>query len=260
MNMGFVHSRETQAATSGALKRYTVSTDPVVRLICFPNAGAGASVYRRLARSLPNCIEVLSVQLPGREDRYREPRYQTMEIAATQLAREIARLDQLPVVLFGHSMGSILAFEVARELSLYGHPPKTLIVSGHGAPNARGPLNRCRHDVDDAMLIADLQRMGGTPLEILQDTQMMRTLLPIVRADYKILDSYTYRAGEQLNCPIITCAGDQDTEVYPESVRAWGTHTTTIFKEHWFPGGHFYLFSSSVPFNRHLQDWVLRTT
>lgn len=240
-----------------SLRQYVFPFAPAVRLICFPNAGAGASIYRPFSGFLPACIELLSVQLPGRGDRLGQAAYRDMEAAARDIALDIKRLPEMPTVLFGHSMGAILAFETACILGEYGIGLKSLIVSGKSAPHVAGPSNRCRADADDASMLGDLRRLGGTPAELLEDAEMRQMILQVVRADYRVLDNYQYTERAPLACPVIACAANADTEITLESVSAWERQTVGAFQQHWFEGNHFYLFSSEKMFAEKLTAWTL---
>lgn len=243
-------------ATPACLRRIERRGHPMRRLVCFPNAGAGASIFRKTGARLPSSIEAFSVQLPGREDRFHEACFPSIEHAAERLAAEIAHLCDLPVVFFGHSLGAILAFETASALrTRHGRLPDALILSGHGAPHMRPVSRRCRHDASDQALISDLKRLGGTPPAILDDPHMMSAILPAVRGDYAMLDSYVWRRRAPLACPIASCAGESDSEVSRAAITAWQTHTTGEFCERWFSGDHFYLFDQDKAF----LPWLIQT-
>lgn len=252
------------APRRGCLRNWGGSPEPLVRLVCFGWCGAGASAYRRLAPGLPGHIELLAVQLPGREERFGEPRLRRMEQVVDHVFPDIAALFDRPLFLFGHSMGALVAFELALALKTrLGREPQGLIVSGHMPPGAAGEParggggKRRWHEADDAAFIANLHRLGGTPPEVLNDTGLMRSLLPVLRADYEVLETYSPLVeAPVLSCPLTACAGVDDKEVGPEGLAQWRSRSTGRFTENWFPGGHFYLCAQPGMLTRCLADWT----
>jgi len=251
-------------ARPAALRRLGGPPRPLARVVMFTWCGAGASAYRRLAAELGAHLETHAVQLPGREDRFREPHLRRMDTLAGQLADEIAALADRPLLLFGHSMGALVAYEVARRLEqTHGVQPRALIASGHGAPDhASAPLSseaRMRwHTADDSALIANIARIGGTPPELLRDGEMLRTLVPTMRADYEILETYEHRAGPALACPIVACAGVADREVSLDGMAGWARFSADPGPLLWFPGDHFYLNTRPAELVRAIETWSLR--
>ena len=242
-----------------SLRRYSGRAQPLMRLVCFPWCGAGASVYRKLAQTLPAHIELLAVQLPGREDRFAETKLLRMEQVVAQVSEDIAAVFDRPLVLFGHSMGALVAYETALALKRrLGREPDGLIVSGHAAPGCAAPHDKGLHAADEARFIANLRRLGGTPPEVLDDIQLMRTLLPMLRADYEILETYAYRRERILSCSLLACAGKQDGEVSDSGMADWREYSSGPCKVHWFDGGHFYLSSAPQELTQCLQGWLAK--
>src|SRR5688500_9238008 len=153
-----------------SLRRFSSSAHRLTRLVAFPWCGAGASVYRRLAPHLPDTIDFVAVQLPGREDRYGErPLLRMAEVVDSVIGDVMTLLDR-PEVLFGHSMGALIAYEVALAVrERIGCEPASLIVSGHGAPHCSEPSTRCWHAADEPAFIANIRALGGTPHALLDD-------------------------------------------------------------------------------------------
>ncbi|MER5516932.1 alpha/beta fold hydrolase [Streptomyces sp. NPDC002763] len=209
-------------------------------LVCFPHAGGSASYFRPLADALAPVADVLSVQYPGRQDRRAEP----PRTAISQLADEILTvLESLPrrrLVLFGHSMGACVAFEVARRiergssLDLLG-----LVASGRTAP----PKVRDRgvRSMDDAGVVAEIRRLNGTDERLLLDDDVIQMIMPAIRGDYTAVESYRYQPGPPLRCPISVLVGDDDPQVTVAEAEEWRDHTAGAFTLRDFPGGHFYL-------------------
>ncbi|SIR79179.1 thioesterase domain-containing protein [Micromonospora avicenniae] len=210
-----------------------------VQLFCLPYAGAGASAFRRWQAGLGPGVEVLPVQLPGRENRITEdPRFQVVDVA-----RAIAERATGPYAVYGHSMGGRLGFEVVRELSREGRPlPFRLYVGGARAPHVTAPslfdgLSR----VDDDELLRRLGQGGGLPAEVLEHPELVELLLPLLRADFGRVDSYRYIPGDPLPVPIVAYSGRHDRAVTREHSEAWGRHSAVGFTLHEISGGHFFL-------------------
>lgn len=191
--------------------------------------------------NLPPEVEVAAVQLPGRGGRLREPLLDTCHLLVPALTEAlIAHMDR-PTVFFGHSMGALLAFEVARRLRVLGMPmPQHLFVSGRRAPQIPNP-DPTVHLLPDAALKAELQRYNGTPDVVLADNQLMALFLPILRADLALDETSTYTSEPPFDFPISACAGLGDIHVDHDCLAAWSQQSTARFAAHFFQGDHFYL-------------------
>ncbi|MFF4911014.1 thioesterase II family protein [Streptomyces sp. NPDC001260] len=225
-------------------RRFTTAVGDGPRLVCFPHAGGSATAYKDLASTLPANVDVVCVQYPGRQDRYREEPFTVMgslvEAVAEELARESATVGGRPYALFGHSMGALVAFETARLLARRGLPqPTRLFLSGRGGPETDSAPY---HLYDDADVLADVRRLGGTEQAMLDDPDILELVLPALRADYRALGSYSWRGGEPLTVPVTALTGDSDPMMTVEDARTWQAYTTGDFALKVFPGGHFYLF------------------
>jgi medium-chain acyl-[acyl-carrier-protein] hydrolase len=214
---------------------------PAARLFCFPYAGGNAMVYRTWAKALPPNLELVAVQLPGRGGRIKEPPF--TELAALVEAAVVALTPYFdkPFIFFGHSMGAIIAFEMARRLRAeLGLEPLRLLVSGRRAPHlsATTPLT---YALPDAEFIECLRRLNGTPEEILAHPEMMQLMIPLLRADFQLIQTYAYVADRPLGCPISAYSGMRDLEVNRAQLAAWGEHTTADFLCRVLPGDHFFL-------------------
>lgn len=210
------------------------------RLVCFPFAGGGANIYRRWPDVFPTNLEIHAVQLPGREARLQEDCAQTAADVSNAVIAELLGLSrQLPLILFGHSMGSLLAYDAALRLKThYAQEPRALCVSGRQAPHVR--FGGSLHLQPDARLIEEIKRFNGTPAAVFEDTEMRNIVLPMLRGDYKLLETYRAPAGV-LTCPIITCIGDRDSEAAPGQMKAWCELTQGPCSHQVLPGGHFYI-------------------
>ncbi|MDQ2882204.1 MAG: alpha/beta fold hydrolase [Actinomycetota bacterium] len=211
-----------------------------LRLICLPAAGGGASRYRDWPAHLPDDVEVVSVQLPGRENRFNEPAIESMEPLVGQLLDGLAGHLVRPFALFGHSMGGLIAFELVRRLRPRGLQPVHLVTSGCRAPHLRS-RSPDWHTLPDREFIAAVEELGGIPPELLADRQFLDTMLPMLRSDCALTETYVCRPQAPLSCPVTAFGGLQDQEVFPEDVRAWSSHTTGPFRAHLLPGDHFFV-------------------
>jgi surfactin synthase thioesterase subunit len=237
-----------------SIRRIGNTAHRLTRIVAFAWCGAGASVYRKLAASLPN-VDFVAVQLPGREDRYDEDRLVRMKDVVESLIGDIIPLLDRPVTFFGHSMGALVAYEVALAIrQRTGQEPTSLIVSGHGAPHCGRPGNYCWHAVDEGTFVDNLRTLGGTPGALLDDPSTLRAFLPTLRADYEVVETYKPRAAAPLSCPLLACAGGKDKEVSPETMHAWMRYTTGPCELHWFIGDHFYLCSQPRTLVRRLEE------
>lgn len=223
---------------------------PRLRLVCFSHAGGSATGYLPWQGQLGDGVDVVAVQLPGRGGRFGEPCYTAIAPLAAVLAEEIAADAAVPFAFFGHSLGALLAFETARRLRDMRAPqPLLLVASGCDAPRYR-TAPRKLHLLDDAGLTEALRAYDGTPPEVLANAELMALLLPMIRADFTLVDTYAAPSGPALDLPIAVFAGRQDEPDRTTHVERWREETTGSFSLHWFDGGHFFLHSA--------QEQVLR--
>ena len=213
-----------------------------IRLFCFPYAGGGSAIYRQWGKELLRYpIEVVSALLPGREARVREPSYTRVEQYIQPLAREISPYLDKPFAFFGHSMGAMIAFELARHLrNERGLEPKHLFISGRRAPRIprRDPYI---HDLPEPEFVAEIERMNGTPKEVLEHKELMALMIPLLRSDFAVCHSYTYAPGEPLRCPITVLGGTRDEEAPPGDLDLWREETIGDFKVQLLEGDHFFI-------------------
>lgn len=211
------------------------------RLFCFAHAGGGALLFRGWQRQLAPDIEICPVVLPGRERRIREAAFDRIEDLLGPLCRELAPYVDMPVAFFGHSMGAVIAYEAACELSARaGCDPLALFVSGRRAPHlpSRRPPNM---PLDDETLFALMRRLNGTPAEVLNDPDLMALYLPCLRADFALNDAYRRARAPRLGCPVLGLVGNGDPEVSAAEMAEWGRVTSGFFTYRVFDGDHFYL-------------------
>ena len=215
-----------------------------VRLLCFPYAGGAAQIFRAWPQLLPASVEVCPVQLPGRGNRIREPAFTNL-LSLVETFAEVVRLHlDRPFAIFGHSMGATLGFELARYLGReHSLEPVHLFVSGSPAPQMPN-LNPPTYDLPEPEFIQKLRQLNGTPREVLEHPGLMELMLPILRADFELIQTYVYTDGVPLACQITAFGGLSDQEVNREQLEAWRRQTTAGFSMHMFPGDHFFLNAS----------------
>ena len=214
-----------------------------LRLFCLPFAGGGASTFREWSTYLPDDVEVCPILLPGRESRFREPAIGRIDLVVDELLKALPGYMDRPFALFGHSMGAMIGFELARRLRYLALEPVHFFASG-----CRGPhlVNRTppRYGLPDAEFIAALRNLNGVPSEVLGDDELMELMLPTIRGDFRLAETYVCRPQPPLRCPVTAVGGLEDVEVTREDLEAWSSHTTGQFQVHVLPGNHFFLSSS----------------
>jgi medium-chain acyl-[acyl-carrier-protein] hydrolase len=229
------------------LSRFAPRPAAALRLFCFSYAGGGAAIFRPFALAMPADVEVAAVVLPGRENRLRERPLDSMGVLLQALLPALVPEFDRPFAFFGHSMGGLVAFEVARTLAARGLPgPARLIVSARRAPHlteSDAPL----HPLPDDAFIAELdRRYGGIPAEILQHRDLLDLLLPAMRGDMTAIETYRHQAGAPLQCPITVFGGTGDTRARHEVLAPWQQHSLGPVQVQQFPGGHFYFNDAAV--------------
>lgn len=223
------------------LKCRPTDVPPRVRLFCLPHAGGGARAFHSWSAALPASVEVCPVLLPGRETRLSEPLYTQIEPLVSVVTQELRPWLDIPYVVFGHSMGALLAFEWVRRLQREGDlMPAWLFLSGRRAPDEPGDTSLLESLTDCEFMTELSRRYNGMPDELLLDAEFMEGVLPILRADIAMVESYRFQEGESLNCPITVFAGSQDTSVNWDQSLAWKRQTSRRFAMQILPGGHFF--------------------
>ena len=212
-----------------------------LRLFCFPYAGTGAAIYRNWSDGLPQDIEVCPIQLPGRGTRMMETPFTELSALVEALATGLAPLLDKPFAFFGHSLGALVAFELAQLLRKQsGVQPVRLFVSGDRAPQL-GSRHRPIHALPANQFLDELRSLNGTPDQILENIELMQIMLPVLRADFAIYEGYSYSAQPPLECFISGFGGLQDQRVSRDDLEAWRDQTTDAFSLRMFPGDHFFL-------------------
>ncbi len=212
-----------------------------LRIFFFPYAGGNTLIYRTWPEHLPASVEVCAIQLPGREARLREPSYRNLSALVEVLADALLPHFDKPFAFFGHSMGALISFELSRELRRRGGPtPSHLFVSGHRAPQIKTGAPPT-YDLPEREFVEEIRRFNGTPQEVLEHPELMQLVLPLLRSDFALCQTYVYQPEPPLDCPINVFGGLDDQDVPRAYLEAWREQTTAAFTLRMFPGDHFFL-------------------
>lgn len=226
------------------------------RVVLLPHAGGSAPFFHPFsARLSTEGLDVLSVQYPGRQERRDEPAIDSLPELAQGVFLALRPWADRPLVLMGHSMGAVIAYEVARKLEATADDvPLGLIASGRRAPSRHRDENA--HRLDDAGFIAEIRSLSGTASSLLDDEELRQMILPGLRADYKAIETHVPAPEPLLRCPIGVLVGDTDPGVTHEEAQAWREHTTASFRSRTFTGGHFYLNDQQAAVCEAIVDYV----
>ncbi|MFD7711500.1 thioesterase II family protein [Streptomyces sp. NPDC059785] len=223
-------------------RRYRGTVAPRLRLVCFPHAGGNARLFHGWAARLPADVELLAVRYPGRLERMDEPCAESMDELAGRISEALDPERDLPLVLFGHSMGAAVAYEVAVRLESPhsdGPGPALLLLSGRGAPHRT--RSTALHRAADDVLVAGVTRLGTLGGDAYAVPELRELLLPVLRADYRLIETYERPRPPVVRAPVVAYLGDRDPGVSREGVEAWAELTGGGFTVRAFPGDHFYL-------------------
>lgn len=238
-------------STSAWFQCGPVSDHVELKMFCFPYAGGTALVFKKWGDYLPSAVQVIPVELPGRGPRLQEPPFVGMPALIDELSEAIGQLLDKPFVFFGHSMGAVIAFEMARALRRrYSCEPQSLFVAGRRAPQVPNSDPFTYHLPKDEF-IKELIELDGTPKEVIENEELMEMMIPMLRADFQLVQTYEYAVAPPLRCPITAYGGLQDSHVPRDVLSPWKEMTTSKFALHMLTGDHFFIRSS--------QDQLLRS-
>ncbi len=215
------------------------------RLLCFPCAGSGASMYRRWADSIPTA-EVWAVNYPGRESLHSEPMATNVAHIIEPVLASSSSVADKPIVIYGHSFGSLVGFLVALELQKAGFTVSGLCVSARRAPHLEPAL--VLSDLSDDEFLKQLDELGGMPDAIRSSQEMMDFYLPVIKADLHLNDSTLHSSGSRVDCPIYLFSATDDKAASREELDAWRHATSSRFDHKVFEGGHFFIQDQQQPF------------
>ena len=214
--------------------------DGRLQLFCFPYAGAGTALFASWQRALPE-VAVRPIRLPGREARLSEPAFTSVHPLVESLAEALEPELARPFALFGHSLGAIVSFELARRLRRLGRPrPRLVVVSAQSAPHVPSPRPPI-YDLPEDEFLAAIANFGGTPPAVLADRELLALVVSTLRADLTVTDTYRFTPEPALESPIAMFGGRDDPLVPEEELVAWREHSTRPDGVHLFDGGHFYV-------------------
>jgi medium-chain acyl-[acyl-carrier-protein] hydrolase len=219
-----------------------------LRLFCFPYAGGGASIFRTWPDGLPADVEVCPVEFPGRGTRLMETPFAQLAPLIQVLAQALVPLLDMPFAFYGHSLGALVAFELARHLRRpSGVQPVRLFVSANRAPQFH-LQDQPIHTLPEEEFLVELRRLNGIPTKVLEEPELMQIMLPILRADLAVYETYVYSAEPPLDCPISAFGGLQDHRVSRRDLEAWRDQTSVSFSLRMFPGDHFFWHTTQLLF------------
>ncbi|HRX61307.1 MAG TPA: alpha/beta fold hydrolase [Candidatus Competibacter sp.] len=237
----------TASKPSRCFQKIAEGSEFTTRLVCFPFAGDAlpVSAFRRWQRHLRHETALWVARYPGRAERMNDPHPEAVSDLVSELADAFGHESTVPTIFLGHSMGALVAFELARRLRDTVHAPASVIVSAFFAPQSL-VRERDEYGQDDDEILRRLEALGGTPAEILRNEELRELLLPTIRADFNACDRYIYRPAAPLNCPLTAMGGYRDPLVNQRDIASWQDQTENAFRMKMFPGGHFYLFSEEA--------------
>lgn len=212
------------------------------RLFLFPYAGGGPAVFNQWVSGIPNTVEALIAHYPGRGSRHQEAPIKQITTLVENLFLAIQPLLDKPCAFFGHSLGGMVAFELAHHLRYHGLPqPQILFISACGVPHLSDPHPPI-HALPDSDFLKSLQQLKSIPSELLDQPEVMQLLLPIVRADFKAIENHVHSPVElPLDVPIVAFGGLDDSRVSRERLEGWSLYTNSGFQLQYFPGDHFFI-------------------
>jgi medium-chain acyl-[acyl-carrier-protein] hydrolase len=211
------------------------------RLFCVPYAGGSPLVFSDWPLDLPPDVEVGLIQLPGRGMRLSQPPFTKVEPLVESLVQALHPFLDKPFAFYGHSMGGLICFELSRALRLkFNLEPEVLFVSGRQAPPLRD-RTAATYDLPERQFINELGHLNGTPPEVLEQPELMKLLVPLLRADFELCQTYVYQPGPPLACALSVFGGVDDSEVNQEELEGWREFTTGPFSLRMLPGDHFFI-------------------
>ncbi|MFD5539345.1 thioesterase II family protein [Streptomyces sp. NPDC127079] len=237
--------------TSLWIKRPRPLPDARARLICVPHGGGGPSSFARWIPELAPDIEVCLVHLPGRESRLRDQPLDDMHLIAQRVAEALGPVLDRPFAFLGHSMGAVIAYETAQLLPI---APNHLFASASSAPHHLEEEPPVSHLPDEEFLAEVRRAYDGIPEAVWQDADLMRLMLPSIRADFAAYENYRWRHPGRLACPITAMGGDADPLVPVDSLTRWAELTSVEARVQVFPGGHFYLADERAAVQRLIRE------
>ena len=228
-----------EAATDLWIRRFHPRDETTKFVVCFSHAGGSASYFFPFSREMPSGVEVLAVQYPGRHDRYREPAFESIREFVEPVSAALKPYLHHSVAFFGHSLGALVGFEVARNLEGEGHELTTFFASGRRAPSTW--RDESPEGLNDRDFIGEIKKLEGTDPRVFADEDLVRMVLPTLRSDYTAAAKYRCGTDAGLSSPVVAVVGDNDAKCTLSEAHAWSQHAKNTFDMTTLPGGHFYL-------------------
>lgn len=220
---------------------YKKNSDAAIRLFCFHHSGGGASSYYPWAEHLSPKIEMIAVQLPGRENRFSEPLTNNLNDIVTKLSEGFAVYKDKPFFVFGHSLGALISFEFVKSIhKLYSLYPRHIIISATKAPHLPFRMKNLSK-LDDKTIKEKLRVYNGIDERILNNDELLELFLPIIKSDFSIYENYNFLESKPIPCNILALSGEQDQTVSQEEILAWAKYAERKFEHISFPGKHFFI-------------------
>jgi medium-chain acyl-[acyl-carrier-protein] hydrolase len=229
-----------QVFSSRALIRYRNEDNQKLRLFCFPYAGGSAATYREWSDALAAHVDLVAIEYPGRGARRRERLLTRITAIVDALLPDITSAINGPFALFGHSMGSLVIYELLRRLLMSGVQPACVVMSGCKPPSVREAGSNL-HELPNDEFVEELRKLDGTPEEVLADAELMSIAFPILRADFEAVANYSERGNLALSCPVFAYGGMEDPNVAIEELEYWSEITGASCTIRAFPGNHFFI-------------------
>jgi len=227
-----------------------------LKIVCFPYAGGCSATYLSWNEWLPTNVELVAIQLPGRANRFLEAPISDMRELVADLIRSSNQLFDKPYILFGHSLGSRIAFEMMRRCQKDGiRPPVHFIASGSRGPHIpprRDPV----HFLPDNEFINEIKKLDGTPKEILNNEESMTLYLPLLKADFKLAETYLCNSNPLFNCPITVFSGEDDKDISKDDLKSWGNYFSNEPQIQTVTGGHFFINSNKQVLAREIMKII----
>ncbi|WP_051359385.1 thioesterase II family protein [Paucisalibacillus globulus] len=232
---------ESKKNLSKMIKTFRPNNESICRMFCFPFAGGSASFYGEWSTILSrHGIEVCAIQLPGREDRIYETLLTNVDELASEVVEAMADYQDKPFVFFGHSMGTLICFEVARKLRAMNRREASILFISSGKAPQISP-RRILHDLPKDDFLRKIKELGGTPDIIIENRDLSELYLPILRADFTLIETYQYVDSTPFQTKIVGYGGKMDKEVRYEDIVAWERHSHKPLPIKIYDGDHFYL-------------------
>ncbi len=229
--------------------KFSQSSQEKCKLFCFPFAGGDIYTYRLWGKYLDPQIALYAVQLPGRGARFQEPGFTRLEPLIEELAKLFFPELKSPFAFFGHSLGGLIAFELTRYLKRnFSIIPQRVFISSSLPVHLYRNWHHNYHQLSDVDLLKKIESFGGISKQVLEHPDLIEMLLPTVRSDMEILETYQYQNTEKLSCPLHVFSGKDDTLISVAELKEWKQHSSGEFSLKIFPGGHFYLNHKTADF------------